>query len=113
MHQLKTQLQNQWEIQDQTSQATQAAQSAHLYHELTQDKARRIASEFAVIDDELDRIRREQRRQAGEIQDMRNNCLIWGAISAVVCSIAVAWIMQPSTPVSHQPYQPQYQQVLP
>jgi hypothetical protein len=105
------QLRESWQIQDSTVEAERAAQAAQTYHRLTGDNTRRIAADIAAIDDEIHILKREQRRQATEIQELRNTCLFWGALSAIVCSFAMSLLFQPAPPA--QPYQPQYQQVLP
>jgi len=105
------QLRETWQLQDSAEEAAQAAQAAQTYHRLTGDNTRRIAADIAAIDDEMHILKREQRRQATEIQELRNACLMWGAVSAIVCSFAMSLLLQPAPPA--QPYQPQYQQVLP
>jgi ATP-dependent 26S proteasome regulatory subunit len=114
VHQLKQQnhqLEQEWQIQDATEQAAASAQAAQTYHKLTRDNTRLLVSQLDSIDDQIHQVKREARRQSSEIQDLRNTCIMWGGLTALICSLGVTLILQPARPPI--PPQQSYQQVQP
>lgn len=112
MYQLREQIKQTWQAQDAATEAAQAAQSAQTHYRLAADKTRQIAADIAAIEDDLHSQKLKVRSLEGSIQEIKNTCLLWGAISAIVCSIGIALIMQPSRPPQIQP-QSNYQQLQP
>jgi hypothetical protein len=104
----------QWELQDQVKAASdvaqQAAQTVQVYHQLSAAKSVNTNAQFDLIEDALLTLKREQRRLAADVQDIRNNVIMWGCAAAVFTSIAASLLLQQSPkPVTAQPQQYQSQ----
>jgi len=81
-----------WAVEDAVSSATQSADIAKQYHQMTAQNVSVFSADIDQLTHRLNHATAQINRLEGLINDSRTHCLVWGIVGAIVSSLVMSLI---------------------